>query len=57
MIVAVTFFIPTEINSKTLKEKFLETVPIYKETSGLIEKFSSTILKTRKREELIALTR
>ncbi len=38
IIVIVTFKIPTEINAAILKEKFLETAPIYKETLGLIRK-------------------
>ena len=39
MIIAVVKFkIPSELDDETLKEKFLETAPIYKDTAGLIRK-------------------
>jgi hypothetical protein len=39
MIIAiVTFEIDKELNNKVLKEKFLETSPLYKDTPGLIRK-------------------
>ncbi len=38
IIVVVTFEIPSEINETILKEKFLETSPIYKDAPGLIRK-------------------
>ena len=39
MIIAiVTFEIDKELNDTVLKEKFLETSPIYKDTPGLIRK-------------------
>ena len=35
MIIAVVKFeIPSELDDETLKEKFLETAPIYKNTAG-----------------------
>ena len=39
MIIAfVKFKIPSELDDNILKEKFLETAPIYKDTEGLIRK-------------------
>ena len=38
VIVIVTFEIDKELNDAVLKEKFLETSPIYKDTPGLIRK-------------------
>ena len=39
MIIAVVKFkIASELDDETLKEKFLETAPIYKDTAGLIRK-------------------
>ena len=38
IIVVVTFKINSEITEAILKEKFLETSPIYKDTPGLIRK-------------------
>ena len=38
IIVIVTFKINSEITEEILKDKFLETSPIYKDTSGLIRK-------------------
>ncbi len=38
IIVVVTFKINSEITETILKEKFLETSPIYKDTPGLIRK-------------------
>ena len=38
IIVVVTFKINSEITESILKEKFLETSPIYKDTPGLIRK-------------------
>ena len=39
MIIAfVKFKIPSELDDNILKEKFLETAPIYKDTKGLIRK-------------------
>ena len=39
MIIAfVKFKIPSDLDDNILKEKFLETAPIYKDTEGLIRK-------------------
>ena len=38
IIVVVTFKINSDINEAILKDKFLETAPIYKDTPGLIRK-------------------
>ena len=38
IVVKVTFKISNELNYETLREKFLETAPMYKETNGLIRK-------------------
>ena len=39
MIIAfVKFRIPQDLNDEVLKEKFLETAPIYRDTEGLIRK-------------------
>ncbi len=38
IIAVVTFNIDKELTSSLLKEKFLETSPIYKDTPGLIRK-------------------
>ena len=39
MIIAfVKFRIPSDLDNNILKEKFLETAPIYKDTEGLIRK-------------------
>ena len=39
MIIAfVKFKIPSDLDDNVLKEKFLETAPIYKDTEGLIRK-------------------
>ena len=38
IIVEVTFKIDSSLTKETLKEKFLETAPIYKKTPGLIRK-------------------
>jgi len=46
MIIAiVTFEIDKELNDTVLKEKFLETSPLYKDTPGLIEKIIYVILQ------------
>ena len=48
MIIAfVTFKIPSDLDDNILKEKFLETAQIYKETEGLIRK--NYILDTEKK--------
>ncbi len=44
IIVVVTFEIPSEISETILKEKFLETSPIYKDAPGLIRKNYKLIL-------------
>ena len=38
IIVTVTFSIPSDLDVISLKKKFLETAPMYKETPGLIRK-------------------
>ena len=38
IIVLVTFPISSDLDSATLKEKFLETAPMYQDTPGLIRK-------------------
>jgi len=38
IIVTVTFSIPSDLDVISLKNKFLETAPMYKETPGLIRK-------------------
>ena len=38
IIVLVTFPISSELDAKQLKEKFLETAPIYQDTQGLLRK-------------------
>lgn len=38
IIVTVTFKIPSELDQASLKEKFLETAPMYQQTTGLIRK-------------------
>ena len=38
IVVLVTFPISSDLDAATLKEKFLETAPMYQETSGLIRK-------------------
>ena len=38
IIVTVTFSIPSDLDVVSLKNKFLETAPMYKETPGLIRK-------------------
>ena len=38
IILSVTFKIPTNLSRGSLKEKFMETAPIYKDTPGLIRK-------------------
>ena len=38
IIVVVTFKVPSELDAAVLKEKFLETAPLYRDAKGLIRK-------------------
>ena len=38
IVVVVTFQISSELDAAVLKEKFLETAPLYKDAKGLIRK-------------------
>ena len=55
IIVEVTFKIDSSLTEKILKEKFLETAPIYKTTPGLITKNYISDLKTILQEVYIVL--
>ena len=57
IVVLVTFPISSDLDAATLKEKFLETAPMYQETRVLSEKTILRTLSTIRLEVCIALIR